>query len=303
MLIMKNILDMTKSIASLIDFYECGLNATQANTMGVGNPMPAIENTPGSEPLVPAKKCKKVKCKKEKIDEASILGDIEDTLKTGDDIANAIFDLANHLADCAKHYESTSYTEDEILELTNYAINNKAISIGKPGEIIYDSNGFDNIKDRKTSIFVRELFYNFDAVVINPKTFPKSIKKITFKNFSIECDIDLYGDNDISNLDITVEGAALRVTVKESNNIVKLGKVTCEEFIMSDNHIKNIKPVGVSFKSGSSIKNIDLGDCTCIESIIGSKLGTSYFSLNKNIVRHNLIKSGLANSKAKIYLE
>ena len=147
------------------------------------------------------------------------------------------------------------------------------------------------------------MFYNFDAVVINPKTFPKSIKKITFKNFSIECDIDLYGDNDISNLDITVEGAALRVTVKESNNIVKLGKVTCEEFIMSDNHIKNIKPVGVSFKSGSSIKNIDLGDCTCIESIIGSKLGTSYFSLNKNIVRHNLIKSGLANSKAKIYLE
>lgn len=301
---MKNILDMTKSITSLIDFYECGLNATPANTVGMGNPMPATENTPGSEPLVPTKKCKKAKCKKEKIDEASILGDLEDTLKTGDDIVNAIFDLANHLADCAKQYENVSYTEDEIMELTNYAINNKAISTGKPGEIIYDSKGFDNIKDRKTSIFVRELFYNFDAITINPKTFPKSIKKIIFKNFSIDCDIDLYGDNDISNLDIIVEGdAALRVTVKESNNIVKLGKVICNEFIMSDNYIKNIKPVGVSFKSGSSIKNIDLGDCSHIESIEGSKLGVTYFSLNKNIVRHNLIKSGIASSKTKINLE
>lgn len=285
---------------NIFDLYE--ENSTPVNTTGMGNPMPATENNTGSEPLVPAKKCKKAKCKKEKIDEASIL-DIEDTLKTGDDIVNMIFDLANHLADCAKQNENVSYTEDEILELTNHAIKNKAISIGKPGEIIYDSNGFDNIKDRKTSIFVRELFYNFDAITINTKKFPKSIKKITFKNFSTECDIDLYGDNDISNLDITVEGTALRISVCESNNIVKLGKVTCEEFIMTDNHIKNIKPVGVSFKSGSSIKNIDLSDCVHIESIIGSKLGTTYFLLNKNIVRHNLIKSGLANSKTKIYLE
>ena len=31
------------------------------------------------------------------------------------------------------------------------------------------------------NMFVRELFYNFDAITINTKTFPKSIKKITLK--------------------------------------------------------------------------------------------------------------------------
>lgn len=72
---------------SIIDFYECGLNATPTNTMGMGNPMPATENTPGSEPLIPAKKCKKAKCKKEKIDEASIL-DIEGNMQIGDDFLN-----------------------------------------------------------------------------------------------------------------------------------------------------------------------------------------------------------------------
>ena len=72
---------------NIIDFYECGLNAgTPANTLGMGNPMPATDTTLGSEPLIPAKKCKNTKCKKEKIDEASLLGDIEDTIQAGDDV-------------------------------------------------------------------------------------------------------------------------------------------------------------------------------------------------------------------------
>ena len=142
------------------------------------------------------------------------------------------------------------------------------------------------------------------AIMINSKKFPKSVKKLTLKNFKRECTIDLYGDNDISNLDITVEGgSALIIKAKENTNTIKLGKISCSEFVMSDDLIKNVKPTGVSFKAGSSIENIDLSKCTCIESITGNNLGTTYFTLNKNIVRHNLIKSGLANSKTKIYLE
>ena len=453
---MKNIFDLYT--AGIVDDSLYEENATPANTMGIGNPMPATENTPGSEPLVPAKKCKKAKCKKEKIDEASILdiegaiksgdeytkvmneiqkelkvlqsmkwnedwtttigehqyewycpkfiehylgikahsilftinlynsgrehdcdtkmfiydktkdyysiacrdflcnskiystetkmikaivdeikdkfkesnlsrtlvrlkdliklekfekvneasilGDIEDTLKTGDDIANAILDLANHLADCAKQYENISYTEDEILELSMNAVNNKILSTGRPGEIIYDFKGFDSIKDKKTLIFVREFFYNYGTLMIDSKKFPKSVKKLTLKNFKRECTIDLYGDNDISNLDITVEGgSALIIKTKESTNIVKLGKIVCSEFIMSDDIIKNVKSTGVSFKTGSSIEIIDLRNCMCIESITGSNLGTTYFTFNKNIIRHNLIKLGLADQKARIILE
>ena len=300
---MKNILDMTKSITSLIDFYECDINATPVNTMGMGNPMPATENTPGSEPLVPSKKCKKAKCKKEKIDEASIL-DIEGSMTEGDNIANVILEYAKHLAYCAKQYEKVSYTEEEILELSINAINNKVLATGVPGEIIFDFSGFKNIKDRKMLIFVRELFYNYGTIMIDSKKFPKSVKKLTLKNFERECEIDLYGDNDISNLDITVEGeSVLIIKTKESTNIVKLGKIVCSEFVMSDDIIKNVKPTGISFKNGSSIENIDLRNCTFIESISGSNLGATYFALNRNIVRHNLIKFGLADKKTQIVLE
>lgn len=288
---------------SILDFYECGLNPGQpTNTLGMGNPCAPTDTEVGSEPLISNKKKKKSKTK-EKIDEASLL-DIEGTIAEGDDIANVILEYAKHLADCAKQYEKVSYTEEEILELTINAVNNKVLSIGRPGEIIFDFSGFDNIKDRKMLIFVRELFYNYGTIMINSKTFPKSIKKLTLKNFKRECTIDLYGNNDISNLDITVEGgSALIVKVKENTNMVKLGKISCSEFVMLDDLIKNVKPTGVSFKAGSSIENIDLRNCTVIESIVGNNLGTTYFALNKNIVRHNLIKSGLADQKTRISLE
>lgn len=287
---------------SILDFYECGLNVTPANTLGMGNPTPATENTPGSEPLVPNKKKKKIKSK-EKIDEASLL-DIEGTMAEGDNIANVILEYAKHLADCAKQYEKVSYTEEEILELTINAVNNKILSIGRPGEIIFDFSGFDNIKDRKMLIFVRELFYNYGTIMINSKTFPKNVKKLTLKNFKRECTIHLYGDNDISNLDITVEEeSALIVKAKENTNVVKLGKISCSEFVLLDDLIKNIKPIGISFKTGSSIENLDLRNCEHIESITGSNLGVTYFTLNRNIVRHNLIKFGLADQKTRIILE
>ena len=76
---------------NIIDFYECGINATPANTMGMGNPCAPTDTTVGSEPLVP--NCKKGKCKKEKakksekIEEASIL-DIEGNMQIGDDFLN-----------------------------------------------------------------------------------------------------------------------------------------------------------------------------------------------------------------------
>lgn len=289
---------------NIIDFYECGINATPANTMGMGNPCAPTDTTVGSEPLVP--NCKKGKCKKEKakksekIEEASLL-DIEGSMTEGDNIINVLLEYAKHLADFAKQYENFSYTDEEILELTMNAINSKILSIGKSGEIIFDFNNFNNIKDRKMKIYVKELFYNYGTIIINTKTFPKSVKKLILKNFRKECAIDLYGDNDISNLDITVkDNAVLVIHVKESNNIVKLGKIVCNEFAMSNNFDKNIKPIGISFKDGSLIKNIDLSGCTNIESITGNNLGTNYFALNAKIINHNLIKYGLADKNTLI---
>ena len=115
---------------NIIDFYECGINATPANTMGMGNPCAPTDTTVGSEPLVP--NCKKGKCKKEKakktekIEEASLL-DIEGSMTEGDNIINVLLEYAKHLADFAKQYENFSYTDEEILELTMNAINSKIL--------------------------------------------------------------------------------------------------------------------------------------------------------------------------------
>ena len=114
--------------------------------------------------------------------EASIL-DIEGTMTEGDNIADVILEYAKHLAYCAKQYEKVSYTEEEILELSINAINNKVLTTGSPGEIIFDFSGFKNIKDRKMLIFVRELFYNYGTIMIDSKKFPKSVKKLTLKNY------------------------------------------------------------------------------------------------------------------------
>ena len=86
---MKNIFDI---------YNECNaaLYVNPSNTVGMGNPMPATDTNCGSEPLC---KCKKEKTKKRnklknisdifeepKVSE-SILGDLEDNLKAGDEMA------------------------------------------------------------------------------------------------------------------------------------------------------------------------------------------------------------------------
>ena len=73
---------------NIIDIYDdVSVTAGPGNTLGLGNPMAPTDTEAGSEPLTP---CKKKECKgkkkAKKIIEASILGDIEDTIQAGDDI-------------------------------------------------------------------------------------------------------------------------------------------------------------------------------------------------------------------------
>ena len=165
---------------SILDFYECGLNATLANTMGMGNPMPATENTPGSEPLVPSKKCKKAKYEKEKIDESSIL-DIEGTIKDGNNTV-CIIDYIKFLAE-SKRLER--YDESDINDVINYCLKYNVLVCNKPGEIVCDySNLEKGARDDRMSFFKSySLVCAASGIEIDTKLLTKSIKKITFKNF------------------------------------------------------------------------------------------------------------------------
>lgn len=284
---------------SIIDFYECGLNATPANTMGMGNPMPATENTPGSEPLVPSKKCKKAKCKKEKIDEASIL-DIEGTIKDGDNVVY-IIDYIKFLAE-SKRLER--YDESDINDVINYCLKYNVLVCNKPGEIVCDySNLEKGARDDRMSFFKSySLVCAASGIEIDTKLLTKSIKKITFKNFKTEICLDLFGNNDLSGVDLEFTEGNLKITAMDSDAIVKFGKVNCNTLYVRDNLNKDIHPKGISLKTGSTIQTLDLSKCHQLGLLIGKKLNISSIALNPNFVEYAVRNSGFANQNTKAWV-
>ena len=284
---------------SIIDFYECGLNATPANTMGMGNPMPATENTPGSEPPVPNKKCKKAKCKKEKIDEASIL-DIEGTIKDGDNVVY-IIDYIKFLAE-SKRLER--YDESDINDVINYCLKYNVLVCNKPGEIVCDySNLEKGARDDRMSFFKSySLVCAASGIEIDTKLLTKSIKKITFKNFKTEICLDLFGNNDLSGVDLEFTEGNLKITAMDSDAIVKFGKVNCNTLYVRDNLNKDIHPKGISLKTGSTIQTLDLSKCHQLGLLIGKKLNISSIALNPNFVEYAVRNSGFANQNTKAWV-
>ena len=212
---------------NIIDFYECGINATPANTMGMGNPMPATENTPGSEPLVPAKKCKKAKCKKEKIDEASLL-DIEGTIAEGDDAVEFAQWLLNSVIYGFEITGAKSKTAD-----IEDSLSKMATCVLSPSKGVYVIN--------IDKLFDAGMTENWDRLHLTEKSLkelPKKVKTIKIYNFKYgSYQLNCY-THDISKINIEVyadEGKSygdLQVVFwhKIKNKNVKLGKITCGNF-------------------------------------------------------------------------
>lgn len=283
---------------SIIDFYECGLNATPSNTMGMGNPCAPTDTEVGSEPLVPNKKKKKTKTK-EKIDEASIL-DIEGTIKDGDN-AVCIIDYVKFLAE-SKRLER--YDDDDINGVINYCIKYNVLTINKPGEIVcnYDALATGARDDRKSFALSYSLVCAVSGIEMNMNIFPKSIKKITFKNFNTEICLDLFGNNDLSNIDLEFIEGHLKITAMNNNEIIKFGKVNCNTLYVRDNINKDIHPKGISLKAGSAIQILDLSKCQQLGLLIGKKLNIGSIALNPNFVEHAVRNSGFANQNTKAWV-
>ena len=284
---------------SILDFYECGLNATPANTMGMGNPMPATENTSGSEPLVPANKCKKAKCKKEKIDEASLL-DIEGSIKYGDN-AVCIIDYVNFLAKSNTH---EPYTENDINGVINYCLKYNVLTCNKSGEILCDYGNLEKGANNDKMMFFKSysLVCSASGIDIDTKLLPKSIKKITFKNFNTELCLDIFGNNDLSGVDLEFMGGNLKITTMDNDAIVKFGKVNCNTLYVRDNRNKDIHTKGISLKTGSTIQTLDLSKCQQLGLLIGKKLNIGNIALNPNFAEHAVRNSGFANQNTKAWV-
>lgn len=216
----------------IIDFYENEIVANPANTTGMGNPMPATENTPGSEPLVPNKKKKKTKSK-EKIDEASILGDIENTLNASDEVIEFAQWMIDSTKDGAqlhgiKNNNSMDIDADDFGKLL------KCVSSPSKGIFVLDVNKIFETKCPTILCDVLSITEN------SLKKLPKGLKTIKIYNFKYGAYQVRLFTNDMSKLNIEVYSDAgksygnleIACWSKLKNKDIKLGNIVCSKFIL-----------------------------------------------------------------------
>ena len=215
----------------IIDFYENEIVTTPANTTGMGNPMPATDTTNGSEPLVNKKKT--AKCKKEKISEASILGDIDDTLNASDEV----IEFAQWMIDCTKDGTQLQgiKTNDSLdLDADTFGDFLKCISSPSKGTFILDVNKI--FKTKCPAILYCVLCITENSL----KNLPKGLKTIKIYNFNIGAYQVRLFTNDMSKLNVEIYSDSgksygnleIACWSKLKNKDIKLGTITCTKFIL-----------------------------------------------------------------------
>lgn len=299
---------------SIIDIYDdVSIMAGPCNTIGLGNPMVPTDSTQGSESLT---QCKTAKCKKEKskrykeseskkIDEASLLGDIEDTIKTGDNIV----EFAQWIIETTKEAYSLIGIKYHLLE-DEKALSKIASCVSCPskGVFIIDSD----------KMFNCDLRENWDRIFFTEKslkTMPKELKTIKFYNF-----VDnRFGDmqislltNNISNINIEVytdNGKSygnLKVVVwsKIKNNNIKLGNIICNRFKLEETRGKNNNET-LLFGKDSIMLSVDIADNTKLTDVFGKFENATEVKFPINFVRYMLAQHGIIphGCNLKIYNE
>lgn len=228
-----------------------------------------------------------------------LLSGMDDTLAKGDS-TSLIIEYVNFLA---KSKRDEKYVDSDIDTVVNNAIKYNVLSCGKSGEIICDYSGVKKIAadDRRACMFTYSLVCNSTGIEMNTKFLPKSIKKITFKNFDSVVNLDICGDNDLSSVDLEYLGKITILTV-DNDSVVKLGKITCDELQIRDYLGKDIHSKGISLKTGSTINTLNLSNCKKLGALIGKKLNINNIALHPNFVEHVVRNSGFAKQDTCAYL-
>ena len=174
---MKNIADIYNENAEIV--------ATPANTMGMGNPMPATETTHGTEPLVRKRKNKKCKPCEEPAVKEGLLSGQDATLQVGDDELEFVkWFVGQHVE------EYKTIDKDAAMNATFSAVSFK----GKDTVVI-------DVKQAYEGEIINK--YSPDVLIIKSKLWPKHIKKLIVTNSKYSFAIHSY-ISDLSKLDIEV---------------------------------------------------------------------------------------------------
>ena len=266
---MKNIADIYNENAEIV--------ATPANTMGMGNPIPATETTHGTEPLVRKRKNKKCKpCEEPAVKEGLLKGQNE-TLQVGDDVLEFVeWFVEQHVE------EHKTIDKDAAMNATFTAVSFK----GKDTVVIDVEQAYEG------QIINR---YSPDVLIIKSKLWPKHIKKLIVINCKYGFAINSYV-SDLSKLDIEVYkddqhtygniGAAFKMSTTGSD--IKFGNIKCDCFKMS-----NPKVTDITFGKDTVMLDVNLGGCDKLTFIYGRFGDAMSAKLPRHFVTSRLCESGL----------
>ena len=287
---------------NIIDFYECGINATPANTMGMGNPCAPTDTTVGSEPLVP--NCKKGKCKKEKakksekIEEASILGDVEDTIQSGDDVV----EFAQWFIEAT--IEGFSLTDGAKLKIDfDDYLPKLASCVVSPSKGVFILDTY-KMFDANCSKLCDRIHLTEKAL----KNMPKGLKTIKIYNFKYgEYQMSCY-THDVSKINIEVysdEGRSYGNLIcifwsKNKNKNVKLGKITCGNFKVGT-YASKIESIMIA--KDSTMITVDLSENENLTDVYGRFEHAMTVKFPRQLVARQLASAGIIphGCELKIY--
>ena len=271
-----------KSIIDIYNIDECGLNAgAPANTLGMGNPMLPGDGDAcklgdaGSEPLTGKCKKSKKKISEEPKVKESILDDIDDQMRQGDEFAKLAPIIEWWKTQRAYQRIKTS-DEAEKLLYDRLRIENKAL-------IIDCKNAKDSILD---GFFVKDnlpLGINTIKVYNSPgKFFVYALSEdISFVDFEI------YTDEGRTYADIFIFGAKLRS--------LDLGNIICSKFTINASLIESLL-----LGKNSQILEYELSMCNKLERFYGNFMGAADIIIPKKVLKYYLCQQGFMSWGAEI---
>lgn len=273
-----------KNIFDIYSIDECGLNAVApANTPGMGNPMVPGDGgacklgTAGSEPL--SGKCKKSKKKiseEPKIKE-SILDDIDDQMRQGDELIK-LYPIVEWWKTQRSYQRNKTSNETEKFLYNRLRIENKALII--------------DCKDAQNTVF--DGLFIKDSLPLGINTIKVYNCRGRFLIYALSEDIsfvdfEIYSDEGRTYGDIFMHGGR--------SHSLELGNIICSEFALNATKIESLL-IG----KNSQIIEYDLSICYNLERFYGSFMGASNITIPKKVLKHYLCQQGFMSWGADLNL-
>jgi hypothetical protein len=271
-----------KSIIDIYNIEECGLNAgTPANTLGMGNPMVPGDGgacklgTAGSEPLTGKCKKSKKKISEEPKVKESILDDIDDQMRQGDEFVK-LAPIVEWWKTQRSHQRNRTSDEAEKFLYSRLRIENKSLIIDCKDAQNTVLDGFfikDNLPLGINTVKVYNCRGKFYIYALS--------EDISFVNFEI------YADEGRSYGDIFIHAGKL--------TSLDLGNIICNTF-----NINAIQIESLLIGKNSQVIEYDLGYCKKLERFYGSFMCASDITIPKKLLKYYLCQQGFMSWGSEI---